>query len=244
MSLGVICCRVLEKEVRAVIQDVPEVTVLEVMEWGLHTRPELLLAALVERIRTLQDHVDAVMLGYGRCLTLDRLPDDFKVPVFYPEGDDCIGVLLSQDRYAQALQEEAGTWFLTPGWTEMGMEFIFHELQINRLAEKDLDPLKVAHRMLKDYTRALFIDMGLGDQELLLSQAREIAAEFHLRLERTEGSLAGLQATLNQALQTLRLNKTTCGSRREVTDFSDTPASSNLSTPGKTHPPFRSGREP
>ncbi|MGA8571148.1 MAG: DUF1638 domain-containing protein [Desulfobaccales bacterium] len=200
MSLGVICCRVLEKEMRAVIQGVPEVSSLEVMEWGLHTRPELLLEALVERIRSLQNHVDAIMLGYGRCLTLDRLPDDFKVPVFYPEGDDCIGVLLSQERYAQALQEEAGTWFLTPGWTEMGMEFIFHELQVNRLAEKGLDPLKVAHRMLKDYTRALFIDMNLGNQERLLLKAQEIAAEFHLRLERTEGSLAGLKAALRQAL--------------------------------------------
>lgn len=205
MSLGVICCRVLEREVMAVIRDVPAVTNLEVMEWGLHTRPELLLETLTERIRSLQDHVDAIMLGYGRCQALDRLPDDFQVPVFYPEGDDCIGVLLSQERYAQALQEEAGTWFLTPGWTEMGMEFIFHELQVNRLAEKGLDPLQVAHRMLKDYTRALFIDMNLGDQERLLKKAQEISQEFHLRLERTEGSLAGLKATLSQALQALRL---------------------------------------
>ncbi|MGD0826777.1 MAG: DUF1638 domain-containing protein [Desulfobaccales bacterium] len=205
MSLGVICCRVLEREVRAVIRDVPAVTNLEVMEWGLHTRPELLLETLTERMRSLQDHVDAIMLGYGRCLALDRLPDDFQVPVFYPQGDDCIGVLLGQERYAQALQEEAGTWFLTPGWTEMGMEFIFHELQVNRLAEKGIDPLRVAHRMLKDYTRALFIDMNLGDQELLLKKAQEISEEFHLRLERTEGSLAGLKATLSQALQALRL---------------------------------------
>jgi ATP-dependent DNA helicase RecG len=36
MSVGVICCRVLEKEIRAVIRGVPEVTHLEVMEWGLH----------------------------------------------------------------------------------------------------------------------------------------------------------------------------------------------------------------
>jgi hypothetical protein len=167
MSLGVICCRVLEMEVRAVIQDVPEVASLEVMEWGLHTRPELLLETLVERIRSLQNLVDVIILGYGRCLALDRLPDDFKVPVFYPEGDDCIGVLLGQERYAQALQEEAGTWFLTPGWTEMGIEFIFHELQVNRLAEKGIDPLEVARRMLKDYTRALFIDMNQGNQERL-----------------------------------------------------------------------------
>lgn len=203
MSLGVICCRVLEREVKAILLDVPEVSSLEVMDWGLHTRPDHLLEVLVERIRSLQEHVDAIMLGYGRCLALDRLPDDFKVPVFYPEGDDCIGVLLSQERYAHELLEEAGTWFLTPGWTEMGMEFIFHELQVNRLAEKGIDPLKIAHRMLKDYTRALFIDMHLGDQERLLEKAQEIAAEFNLRLERTEGSLAGLKAALGRALLAL-----------------------------------------
>ncbi len=188
---------------KAILRDVPEVSSLEVMEWGLHTRPDHLLEVLVERIRSLQEHVDAIMLGYGRCLALDRLPDDFKVPVFYPEGDDCIGVLLSQERYAHELLEEAGTWFLTPGWTEMGMEFIFHELQINRLAEKGIDPLKIAHRMLKDYTRALFIDMHLGDQERLLEKAQEIAEEFNLRLERTDGSLAGLKATLGRALLAL-----------------------------------------
>ena len=203
MSLGVICCRVLEREVRAVIRDVPEVTHLEVMDWGLHTFPDVLLQTLTERIRSLEDNVDAVMLGYGRCLALDRLPDDFKVPVFYPEGDDCIGVLLSQERYTQELMEEAGTWFLTPGWTEMGMEFVFHELQVNRFAEKGIDPIRLAHRMLKDYTRALFIDMHLGDQEELLQKAQEIATEFDLRLVSTPGSLTRLQATLNRALEAL-----------------------------------------
>jgi hypothetical protein len=203
MSLGVICCRVLEREVRAVIRNVPQVTHLEVMDWGLHTFPEVLLTTLTERIRSLQDHVDAIMLGYGRCLALDRLPDDFKVPVFYPEGDDCIGVLLGQERYVQELLEEAGTWFLTPGWTEMGMEFVFNELQVNRFAERGIDPMQLAHRMLKDYTRTLFIDMNLGDQEELLKTAQEIATEFDLRLESTPGSLTRLEATLNQALQAL-----------------------------------------
>jgi hypothetical protein len=201
MSVGVICCRVLEREVKAVIRDVPEVTHLEVMDWGLHTFPEVLLNTLTERIQALQDHVDAIMLGYGRCLALDRLPHDFKVPVVYPEGDDCIGVLLSQERYAQELMAEAGTWFLTPGWTEMGMEYVFHELQINRFAERGIDPIQLAHRLLKDYTRALFIDMNLGDREELLTKAQGIADEFSLRLVQTPGSLANLEATLHRALQ-------------------------------------------
>ena len=79
--------------------------------------------------------------------------------------------------------------------------FIFHELQLSRLAEKGLDPLQVAHRMLKDYTRGLFIDMKLGDRERLLEKAKEITDEFHLRLESTHGSLATLEETLNRSIK-------------------------------------------
>ena len=142
---------------------VPEVTHLEPMEWGLHIHPDLLLEKITKKILNLQDHAKAIMLGYGRCQAMDRLPTDFKIPVFYPDADDCIGVLLGQYRYREELNKEAGTWFLTPGWTELGMEFIFHELQLKRFAVKDMDPLQVAHRMLKDYTRTLYIDMNLED---------------------------------------------------------------------------------
>jgi hypothetical protein len=82
----------------------------------------------------------------------------------------------------------------------MGMEFVFHELQLNHLAQKNIDPLKVAHRMLKDYTRALFIDTQVGNPEQLLGKAQMIAKDFHLRLETTNGSLVQLENTLKQAL--------------------------------------------
>jgi hypothetical protein len=202
MSLGIICCRVLEKEINAVIRNVPEVSHLEIMEWGLHINPDFLLKSLAERIRDLQDQVEAVMLGYGRCQALDRLPRNFKIPIFYPPADDCIGILLGQDRYVEELQKEAGTWFLTPGWTEMGMEFIFHELQIYEIGGKSTDPLKLAQRLLKEYTRALFIEMKFGeDSDKLLKKARNIADDFNLRLEKTEGSLSLLENTLNRALR-------------------------------------------
>jgi hypothetical protein len=182
---------------------VPHVTHLEVMEWGLHTRPENLLQTMVERIRLLEDRVEAVMLGYGRCQAMDRLPGDLKIPVFYPQAEDCIGVLLGQDRYAAELQKEAGTWFFTPGWTRMGMEFIFKELQLGRFAEKGIDPLQVAHRMLQDYTRGLFIDMKIGHQVELRTKAQAVANEFQLRLEHTTGSYKLLRSALKQALACL-----------------------------------------
>ena len=201
MSVGVICCRVLEREIRAVIRGVPNVTYLEVMEWGLHIQPDRLLDTVNRRIRSLERHVDAVMLGYGRCQALDNLPSGFAVPVLRPEGEDCIGVLLGQHRYEEELKREAGTWFLTPGWTELGMEFIFQQLQLENLAEKGLDPIKVAHRMLRDFTRSLFIDMRLENGPELWEKALSISNEFDLRLESTEGSLERLIDTLNRAIK-------------------------------------------
>ena len=204
MSLAVIYCPVLEKEIRAAVKDLPEVTHLESTEWGLHIHPDVLLETVTERILDLQDHFKAIMLGYGRCQAMDRLPKNFKIPIFYPEADDCIGVLLGQDRYKRELEKEARTWFLTPGWTKMGMDFVFHELQLNQMGERGLDPLQLAHHMLKDYTRALLIDMKVGDDEdELLKKAKEIATEFDLRLERTEGSLVVLEKTIEKAFHVL-----------------------------------------
>ncbi len=200
MTIGIICCKVLEKEIKQIARNIPEVGHLEVMDWGLHTQPDRLLKTLCHRIENLQDKVQAIVLGYGRCQALDKIPQNYKVPVYYPRADDCIGVLLGQKRYEQELNNETGTWFLTPGWTEMGMEFIFHELQLNHLADKNIDPLKVAHRMLQDYTRALFIDTQVGNQERLLEKAGMIADEFHLRLETTRRSLTQLENTFKQAL--------------------------------------------
>jgi hypothetical protein len=203
MSIGVICCRVLEREIRTVIADIPEVNHLEVMDWGLHVQPERLRNTLSDQIRLLQDRVDAVVLGYGRCQTMDKLPGEFSVPIFYPPAEDCIGVLLGQERYEKELVREPGTWFLTPGWTELGMEFVFHELQVQHMAEKGIDPLRIARRMLDGFTRALLIDSGLDDGIALDQKAEAIAAEFNLRLEKTEGTLASLRKTFQQALETI-----------------------------------------
>jgi hypothetical protein len=200
MGIGIITCPVLEKEIEALVRDNPDVTRFEVLEWGLHVQPDRLLAAVTERIRGMESEVRAVVLGYGRCQALDRLPADFQVPIFRPEAEDCIGVLLGQERYEQEIRREAGTWFFSRGWTEMGMDFIFHELQINRMAEKGIDPLRIAYRMLRDFTRGLYIETGLEDDRRLWPKARDISREFNLRLERIPGRFDLLEKTIHEAL--------------------------------------------
>lgn len=200
MTIGILCCQVMEQEVRSLIRRFPDAFQIEILEWGLHIHPPLLLNRLVERIRALEDHVTAVVLAFGRCQTLDKLPEDFRIPVLYPPGEDCIGVLLGQERYLEELYREAGTWFLPPGWAELGMTFIFKEIQAGGLAKQNIDPLTVARKMLKGYKRALLIDTGVGDISLQQEQAQKIADLFGWRLEITQGSLTALETVLQKAM--------------------------------------------
>jgi len=200
MTVGILCCRVLEQEVKSLIHRLPGDFHLEVLEWGLHAHPPALLNKLVERIRAIENGVGAVVLAFGRCQTLDKLPGDFKAPILYPPEEDCIGVLLGQERYLEELYREAGTWFLSPGWAELGMEFIFHEIQASRLARRGVDPLQIARRMLDGYKRVLLIDSGVGDHRWLRERAKEIADLFDWRVDTIQGSLARLEGTLQKAL--------------------------------------------
>jgi hypothetical protein len=200
MTIGILCCQVLEQEVRSLIQRLPEAYHLEVLEWGLHARPSDLLNKLLERIRAIENHVGAVVLAFGRCQTLDKLPNDFKVPVLYPPGEDCIGVLLGQERYLEELYREAGTWFLSPGWAELGMEFILRGVQASGLARRGINPMQVARRMLNGYKRALLIDTGVGDRRRLRERAQEIADLFDWQVDTVQGSLARLEDAVQRAL--------------------------------------------
>jgi hypothetical protein len=201
MTIGIIYCETLKSEILTLAGRVPEISHLESMPWGLHIEPDKLLAEVSRQIKRLQDQVEVIVLGYGRCQTMDRLGNDFKVPILRPEAEDCIGVLLGQQRYEEELQRCPGTWFLSPGWTRMGTDFVFHELQLNRIGRKEIDPLKFARRMLEGFSRALYIDMQVDDDsEALQPKAQQIAKDLGLRLEETSGSYTLLELVIRQAL--------------------------------------------
>ncbi len=202
MPVAVICCKTLELEVRRLLEEYDNDFRVEVLEWALHIEPKKLLSVVVERIAALAETgCSAAMLAYGRCQALDRLPEDLPMPVFYPPADDCIGVLLGQDRYAEELMKQAGTWFFTPGWILKGMEGVFADLQLHRLAEKGLDPMEVGKRMLADYKRGLLVDSGVGEIRDWLRRASEITEYFGWELEQTRGSLFLLREALHKSLE-------------------------------------------
>ncbi|MGB3210031.1 MAG: DUF1638 domain-containing protein [Desulforhopalus sp.] len=201
MRIGIIYCETLKSEIKILTSRTPQISHLREMPWTLHIDPDELLAEVRRQIEDLQEQVDVIVLGYGRCQSLDRLGKIFKVPVLLPEAEDCIGVLLGQKRYEKEIQQTPGTWFLSPGWTRMGIEFVFHELQLSRVGHKNIDPLKLARRMLDGFSRALFIEIPFCDEiEDLRPKAQKIADDLGLRLEATKGSCKILEKVIQQAL--------------------------------------------
>ena len=201
MRIGIIYCETLRSEIQTLAGKIPEVIHLIEMPWGLHINPDELLAEVRRQIEDLQESVDVIVLGYGRCQSLDQLGENFKVPVLLPKADDCIGVLLGQEQYEKEILNIPGTWFLSPGWTRMGTEFVFHELQLSRVGHKDIDPLQLARRLLDGFSRALYIDIpSCGENEGLRLKAQKIAEDLGLRLEETKGSCDMLKKVIRQAL--------------------------------------------
>jgi hypothetical protein len=71
-----------------------------------------------------------VFLGYGYCQSLKGFDEEFDFPVILPQVDDCIALLLTPERYAEEIKKEVGTWFMTPGWAEVGAEMVIKELHL------------------------------------------------------------------------------------------------------------------
>lgn len=209
MSIGIIYCETLKNEILALASGIQEISHLVEMPWRLHIEPDQLLNEIHLQIERLQETVDVIVLGYGRCQAMDRLNENYKVPILRPEAEDCIGILLGQKRYEEELRRMPGTWFLSPGWTRMGTDFVFHELQLNRVdSKKNINPLQFARRLLDGFTRALYIDMRTGDDEATLqAKAQQIADDLNLRLERTTGSYSLLEKVLNQACEKIQQKK-------------------------------------
>ena len=203
MSVAVIYCQVFEREIAALAERFPQVTHRQCLDWGLHIHPDRLAERIAEAVRAIEDRVDAAVLGYGRCQAMDKLPADFAVPVFHAQAEDCIGVLLGPEGYRREMEREVGTFYLSPGWADMGIDGIFTQFDCDPQRVSSAEALQTARLMLANYRRLLFIDMPVVDapeRARLLDVARGIAADLDLRLDRTRGSLALLTEAFEAAV--------------------------------------------
>jgi hypothetical protein len=198
MRVGVVACNVMRRELEKLLADRPGIEEVVWLDGALHVHPGKMKETIREEVNKLKGRVDAVFLGYGYCQSLKGLDQEFDFPVILPQVDDCIALLFTPERYAEEVKKEVGTWFMTPGWAEVGAEMVIKELRLDRVAKYGKDPLEMARRLFTHYKRGLYISTGVGDDEDSLSRAREFCADFNLSLETTSAEPTLLAAWLRK----------------------------------------------
>ncbi len=146
-----------------------------------------------------------MLLAYGTCQSLKDIEKQMIVPTVRLEGDDCVGVLLTQPEYEKERKKCAGTWFAIPYVSEMGAEWFRHkmvaqmgEAAVKQLEEQGYDTDWFLHQLFGGYTRALFIDTGVGQREYFEDLTKKFAARLNMRYEARTGTLDVLRRDLER----------------------------------------------
>ena len=199
MRIGVIACDMMKLELDKLLSKIPGITEIIYLEAALHCQPKKMKETILENMVSIKERVDVIFLGYGYCQSLKGIEEEIDIPVVMPQMDDCIQIFMTPQKYGEAIRKEVGTWFMSPGWAEVGVEMIIKENNLDRLVKYGKDPLEMAKRLFTHYRRVLYIDTGVGNDEYYIGKANEFCDIFTLTLEKTTGSSAVLEEYLEIA---------------------------------------------
>ena len=178
------CATVIEEMLPLLPSDIT----YEVLDFGLHLRPEGLKVALQEAIDKSSEEADTLILGYGLCSMAVVGLKATNSTLVVPRVDDCIAIFLgSGTAYAEQAAKEPGTYYLTKGWIEVSDTLLDeYERSVELYGE---EPAKrIMSVMLKNYKRLVYIDTGTQDQERYQAYAQKMANQFSLQYEEIVGS--------------------------------------------------------
>ncbi|MBU0609949.1 MAG: DUF1638 domain-containing protein, partial [Armatimonadetes bacterium] len=219
MILKVIACGVLEPELKHLAAQSPHDVVVELLEAGLHDRPDLLreqTQAAIERTEA-EGGFDAVALGYGLCGRGVSGLIARSIPVVIPRAHDCMTLFLgSRAAYRKQFAAEPGTFYITPGWYENKVRPLGHDKEKHYDSGTDLQqdsrfaplaekygPERAAYIIhfhdswKRNYTRAAYIDTGYPEPEKYEAYARQMAEDLGWRYERIAGDPHLLEKLVN-----------------------------------------------
>jgi hypothetical protein len=183
----IIACATVIEEIQPFL---PGDVSFEVLDFGLHLRPEGLRKVLQEKIDESSQMADALLLGYGLCSMAVVGLQARTAHLVIPRVDDCIAIFLgSCAAYKKQARQEPGTYYLTKGWIEAGdTPFEEHKALIEKYGEEKAK--RMTGLLLKNYKRLAFINTGQYEIEHYQAYARQTAEQFNLRFEEIEGSSA------------------------------------------------------
>jgi hypothetical protein len=110
------------KEIRE--KKIKDSLIIRVLELQLHDRPDKLVKEIDYWIQKMNSVVDCIILGFGLCGStareMERVINGAEVPILIPRDEkgeilnNCIEIALGRKRVQELMQEEVGTFFMTP----------------------------------------------------------------------------------------------------------------------------------
>jgi hypothetical protein len=211
MRLRVIACEVFRPEFEACMGELGHEFQATFHEVALHEKPDELRVELQRLIDGEQGKgFDAVVVGYALCsrATAGLVARD--TPVVVPRAHDCITLFLgSRERYMRSFVEMPGTYYYTAGWVQyarrvdtgevaQGTFVTASEARTRRKFEEYKDKygednakylIEQESQWVAHYTRACYINSGIGDVEAHRQYVRDLAAERGWEYAEVEGDL-------------------------------------------------------
>jgi len=181
IKIGIVACEILKDEIEHLTKDDPDFVHREYLEFALHEDSQNMKRLLIEKVNALHGKVDAVLLGYAICQSLENVTKEMKVPTVMLEGADCIDALLGRDEYNREKKICATTWFMSPGWTRIGVQGLIKQFRLDSV--EGYPPSFFLDLLFESYERCLFIDSGVIDSEEYTKLAQEYANELKLKLD-------------------------------------------------------------
>ena len=175
MTVGLIICGALGREVTAIIQDQgwdAEVIGLPAID---HVFPERIAPHVDQRIEELQDTYEKLVVVYGDCGSrgaldelLSQYPDIQRVP-----GPHCYEIYAGET-FDEMMDQEPGTFFLTDFMVRTFWGLIMKSMGLDRFPQLKVD-------YFRNYKRIVYLVQD--DSEVHREQAEQIAAYLELPLE-------------------------------------------------------------
>ena len=218
-NLKFIGCEIIYREACYLAATGPHKVDVEFLRKGLH---DLETADMVTRLQSSVDATDAeegyeaVLLGYARCNDGLVGLTARDIPLVIPRAHDCVTFFFgSRESYREYFDASPGTYYMTSGWSERntsgkddrgqpayGQQGVMGKLGLTAshaemVAKYGQDNAAFIAEFLggwqANYSRCLYLKMGICDEEPFIATARRQAEERHWEFEIRQGRLTLLE---------------------------------------------------
>ncbi len=210
----VLTCEALSRSLYAAAANSPHAVSIRLFRQGLHNSPTNLRRNLQAEVAAIREgECDAILLGYGLCGAATAGLASTHTPLVLARAHDCITLYLgSRGRYQAEFDRHPGTYWYSVDYMERqaggeaaalgaagpdDAEAQYAEWE-QKFGPEMAAMLKEEYtRWASHYTRAVFIDMGLGAGAPFEAMARAKAEKEGWLFERLQGDPRLLQMLVN-----------------------------------------------